>query len=177
MKKVFTKQKLLSLIFKLLIAGVIILVDLLTKSFFQNYFANPDVPAIPVIDHVISFVYVRNTGAAFGIFKDNAIVLAIFSCLFLVAFVLFDIFTGKKNVWYFLGVAFIIGGAIGNMVDRIAFNFVRDFIYLDFLGWFPVFNIADVFLTVGVICFLVYIVFFMFKEDKQNNNEDKKLRF
>ena len=56
MKKVFTKQKMLSLIYKLLIAGVVILVDLLTKSFFQNYFSNPDIPAIPVIDHVISFV-------------------------------------------------------------------------------------------------------------------------
>ena len=177
MKQTITKQKIVSLIFKLLIAGAIILVDLLTKSFFQNYFAEGEHEPISVIKNVISFVYVKNTGAAFGMFENNAILLATFSVVFLLAFILFDLFSGKKNVWYFLGVSFIIGGAIGNMVDRIAFGFVRDFIYLNFIGWFPVFNVADMFLTVGVICFMVYIVFFMFKEDKQKDapfNNTKK---
>lgn len=172
MKKYITKQKIFSLILKLLVAGVIILVDLLTKNFFQNYFKNGDKSPINVISNVISFVYVKNTGAAFGIFENNAVLLAIFSVVFLLAFILFDLFSGKRNVWYFVGVSFIIGGAIGNMVDRVAFGFVRDFIYLDFIGWFPVFNIADLFLSVGVICFMVYIIFYMFKEDKPK--EDKQ---
>lgn len=177
MKLSLNKSKILSLIYKLLIAGSIILVDLLTKSFFQSYFVDGDRDPIVIIDKVISFVYVKNTGAAFGIFSDNAILLAIFSIVFLVVFLIFDIFAGSKNIWYMLGFSFILGGAIGNMVDRIAFNFVRDFIYLDFMSWFPVFNIADIFLTVGVICFSVYILFYMFKEEKKDDNkivEDSK---
>lgn len=172
MKNIFTKQKLLNLLFKVLIAGTIILVDLLTKSFFQSYFVEGNRDVIVVIQDVISFVYVKNTGAAFGIFENNAIVLAIFSVVFLIIFLMFDIFCGSKNIWYFLGFSFILGGAIGNMVDRIVFNYVRDFIYLDFMGWFPVFNVADIFLTVGVICFVIYIVFYMFKEDKAKENKE-----
>lgn len=167
MKITFTKQKCLSLIFKLLVAGAIILVDLLTKTFFEGYFSDVNHDKINVIKNVVSFVYVKNSGAAFGIFENNAVLLAIFSIIFLLAFLAFDVFLSKKNVWYFIGYSFIIGGAIGNMVDRIAFNYVRDFIYLDFMGWFPVFNVADMFLTIGVICFMIYIAFFMFdKKDK-----------
>lgn len=169
MKIFLNKQKWISLIYKCLVAGGIILVDLLTKSFFQSYFVDGDRNPIVVIDKVLSFVYVRNTGAAFGMFEDNAILLAIFSIVFLVVFLIFDFVCGSKNIWYLLGFGFVLGGAIGNMVDRIAFGFVRDFIYLDFMGWFPVFNIADIFLTVGMICFVIYIVFFMFKEDKKKD--------
>ena len=169
MKMCFTKQKLFSLIYKILIAGGIILVDLLTKSFFQSYFVDGDRNPIVIIDKVVSFVYVKNTGAAFGMFENNAAMLAVFSILFLVVFLIFDVICGSKNIWYFLGFSFILGGAIGNMVDRIAFGFVRDFIYLDFIN-FPVFNVADMFLTVGVICFSIYIVFYMFKEE--NNKTD-----
>lgn len=171
MKAFLDKKKWISLIYKCLIAGGIILVDLLTKSFFQSYFADGDRDPIVIIEKVISFVYVRNTGAAFGMFEDNAMMLAVFSVVFLIVFLIFDFVCGDKNIWYFLGFGFVLGGAIGNMVDRIAFGYVRDFIYLNFMKWFPVFNVADMFLTVGMICFAVYIVFFMFKDEKK---EDKK---
>lgn len=170
MKISISKNKILSLIYKVLIAGGIILVDLLTKSFFQSYFIDGDRNPIVVINKVVSFVYVKNTGAAFGMFENNATLLAVFSVVFLVVFLIFDIICGSKNIWYFLGFSFILGGAIGNMVDRVAFGFVRDFIYLDFIN-FPVFNIADIFLTVGVICFSIYIVFYMFKEDSNNKTD------
>ena len=161
--------------YKVLIAGGIILVDLLTKSFFQSYFVDGDRKPIVVIEKVISFVYIRNTGAAFGIFEDNAYLLAIFSIVFVVAFVLFDIMCGDKNIWYFLGFGFILGGAIGNMVDRIAFGYVRDFIYLNFMDWFPVFNIADIFLSIGMACFVIYILFYMFNEEKPKVEVEKTL--
>jgi signal peptidase II len=175
MKNFLDKKKWISLIYKVLIAGGIILVDLLTKSFFQSYFVDGDRNPIIVIEKVISFVYIRNTGAAFGIFADNAYLLAIFSVVFVLAFLLFDFFCGEKNTWYFLGFSFILGGAIGNMVDRIAFGYVRDFIYLNFMDWFPVFNVADVFLSVGMACFVVYIIFYMFKEEKVEEPKVEKL--
>ena len=61
------------------------------------------------------------------------------------------------------------------MVDRIAFGYVRDFIYLNFMDWFPVFNVADVFLSVGMACFVVYIIFYMFKEEKAIEPKVEKL--
>lgn len=156
-------KKIIRIIIMFLVAGALIYVDILSKSHFEEIATSDMITFIP---NVISFVYVKNSGAAFGIFQNNAYVLALFSIVFIVLFILLDFIYGKKNWWYKIGFCFVLGGAIGNLFDRIKLGFVRDFIYLDFMDWFPVFNLADVFLTIGVICFAVYIIFFMQKDKK-----------
>ena len=93
-----------------------------------------------------------------------------------IGMVAFDIFYKKDfkaNGWYRVGFACIFGGIIGNMVDRIFVGFVRDFISLDFIN-FPVFNVADIALTVGCICFAVFVIFFAFRDDKKVQNQENK---
>ena len=62
----------------------------------------------------------------------------------------------------------MIGGAVGNLVDRIMLNYVRDFIFLDFWPTFPIFNIADSFLCVGTVMLAIFLVFFSDKKEGKN---------
>ena len=69
----------------------------------------------------------------------------------------------------------ILGGLFGNLIDRIAFGYVRDFVHLDFMS-FPVFNVADIALTVGCICFIIYVLFCNpFGEEEQKTAQGEKV--
>ena len=98
------------------------------------------------------FNYTTNTGAAFSLFQGYTLILTIIS--FVVAILL--IYFAKKYLKYYLGLAFIFAGTVGNLIDRVILGFVRDFV--DF-GFFPVFNVADTFNVVGVIV----VIWMMYK--------------
>ena len=129
-----------------------------------------------IIEGVLSFVSVHNEGASWGIFSGARWAFVALAVAFLIGMILFDIFYKKKfnaNGWYRVGFACVFGGIIGNLFDRIAFGYVRDFISLDFIN-FPVFNIADIVLTIGCICIVVFIVFFAFNDKNKNKNQANK---
>lgn len=160
----------------IIIASIIILgivLDLLSKHFFAEYFENNGDDII-VIPNFFVFTFLKNTGAAYGMFGDSTLALTIVSILFIVAIVLYDIFNHQNNIFYTLGVGFIISGAIGNLVDRIFLGYVRDFISIRLFNF--VFNLADLFITIGVICFVIFLILSMIKEkkDKQSGVEDNK---
>ena len=94
--------------------------------------------------------------------------LTITSILFIIAFVVYDIFNHKNDWWYSLGIGFLISGAIGNLVDRLFLGYVRDFISIRLFNF--VFNIADLFITIGVICFVIYLIISMVKDHKGKSN-------
>ena len=98
-----------------------------------------------------------NTGAAWGMFSGKTLWLVIVSVLMIVALFAYNHFVKRKNTFYCIAFGFIIGGAIGNLVDRIWLNYVRDFIFLDFWPTFPVFNLADSFLCVGAVMLAIFI--------------------
>ncbi len=112
---------------------------------------------IAVIDQISKFIapeVVQNTGAAFGLFKNSGIFLIIISIIVILAvFYYYKKIPAKGFAPLFTGL--ILGGAVGNLIDRIALGFVRDFI--DLRIW-PAFNIADAALTVGVIGLVVYLI-------------------
>ena len=160
----------------IIILGIIIIglvLDLVTKWIFAEYFAN-GAKDIIVIPNFFKFTYLENTGAAYGIFGDSTIMLAIISIVFIVVFILYDYFNHSNNIWYILGVSMIVSGAIGNFVDRIFLGYVRDFISMSIFNF--VFNIADTLITFGVICFIIYLIISLVKERKEKINgvEDKK---
>ena len=120
--------------------------------------------SIPVIDGLFSLTYIRNTGAAFGIFAGSA---AAFRLPFLIIFSLVAIGfvvtmlrrLPDNQTGLITALAFIIGGAVGNLIDRIAYGEVIDFLdfYWQSYHW-PAFNLADSFITVGVLITVFYLI-------------------
>ncbi len=137
---------------------LIIAIDLITKAIFDG-------KEYGFLSGFISiYGNVHNTGASYGMlsgqefFKILFIVLAIAFATALICFDLLYKKPVKKNVWYKLAFVLLLGGLFGNLIDRVALGYVRDFIHLDFMS-FPVFNIADVALTCGCVAFIIYVLF------------------
>ena len=108
----------------------------------------------PLWSGVFHFTYVRNTGAAFSLFTNGAGWLRWLSLLVSIGLMALAWFGPPLERWEQLGYGFILGGALGNGVDRFVAGSVVDF--LDFrLIQFPVFNLADVFINVGIVCLLI----------------------
>lgn len=145
----------------------ILALDLITKYVICGMFAeNEGITAIP---YLFNIIVVHNEGAAWGILSGNQIGLIILSIL-LFAFLVWYFVKEKKKSWLLvISMAFIYGGCIGNLFDRIVFGYVRDFIQFAFWQSFPIFNFADVFLTVGVILFAIYLIIFLVKKEKSEN--------
>mgnify|MGYP004518996849 CR=1 FL=1 len=132
---------------------LVIAVDQLTKYLVvRNFFYGE---SKPLIDGVVHLTYVTNSGAAFGMLKDHrwvfmvlstAAILGIYVCLWIFA---------KRSPLFCTGLALIVGGGIGNMIDRFRLGYVTDFIDLRFIN-FAVFNVADICVVVGGIGLGVY---------------------
>ena len=154
------KRRILECVIMLAIAGALIALDLVTKVLAAT---NLNMHSITLIPNLIDFIYTENTGAAFGMLSNNTWFLIGFTAVFIVAFVLFDIFNHSKNWFYRIGYVLVLAGAIGNLVDRIMFGFVRDFIAISFFPF--IFNVADIFVTVGTVLLMIYVLFYMFNAD------------
>lgn len=124
----------------------------------------------PLWKGVFHLTYVENTGAAFSMFKDHTLALGIFS-LFMVALLSYYLYKRKKEgagLLELISIAFIIGGAAGNLYDRLILGYVID--YFDFrLINFAVFNVADSFISIGAG--LLFLSFFL-EEKKKKRVED-----
>lgn len=112
-----------------------------------------------LIDKILSFVYVQNKGAAFGIMQGGRIFFITVTAVVIIAAAIYLWKNKPQNAFEKLAFSFIGGGALGNLIDRIYLGYVRDFISVDFID-FPVFNVADCFVCVGAALYLVYIIFF-----------------
>lgn len=142
----------------LIIAAVIVL-DRLTKVLAVKYLYGID--TLPLIKNVLHLTYTENTGAAFSVFTGKAVYLAIFSAVVAAALCFFLFRETKKNPQcrlYTASIAAIIGGAVGNMIDRFAYGYVIDFVDFRLIN-FAVFNIADAFLTVATVVLCACILF------------------
>lgn len=107
---------------------------------------------------VFSLNYVQNTGAAFSILKDAReilIILAVVALVLLIIYVINHLKSISLKMCFFI--ALLSGGIAGNLHERIAFGFVRDYFQLNFVN-FPVFNISDIFINVGVIALIILIL-------------------
>ena len=144
-----------------------IAIDLITKLIIQNYFESGN-DSIVVIKDFFEITYLKNTGAAFGMFGNSTLALTIVSIVFVVLFVVYDVFCHSNTVWYSMGLSLVVGGAIGNMVDRIFLGYVRDFISIKLFSF--VFNLADLFITVGVMFFAIHFLIGVINESKEKKN-------
>ena len=157
-----------------------LLLDQLTKIFIISRCIPNVGDYIKVIPKVISFVYTKNYGAAWGILQNNTIFLIIMTFIGMGIMIAFYIIRLKKvenraSITFAVATGLIVGGAVGNLIDRLFLGYVRDFINFDFL-YFPVFNFADAALSIGIIIMLVYILFLYSKEEKPVQNLEKNIK-
>ncbi len=145
------KTALYAVLFAVLLAS-----DLITKNIvIQKLMVGR---TMPVIENVLHFTYVRNTGAAFGIFRDSTVFLTGLSVVVLAAMgtVLYKIRPVGNMV--LTSACMIFAGAAGNIADRIRFGYVVDFIDVRLIN-FAVFNLADCFVCIGAVILAVYVIF------------------
>ncbi len=132
-----------------LVAGAVLLIDQLSKHLVHLKLVPGE--SVPIIKNVFHISLVHNTGCAFGLFRHQATILMALSILTIVMILVFyRQLVGSGRILR-VAVGLLIGGASGNLIDRLRFGYVVDF--LDFQIW-PVFNLADSAVTIGVVLIL-----------------------
>ena len=143
-----------------IIAGVIGL-DQLTK--WLTVVNLEEWESFPLWQDVFHFTYVKNTGMAFGMLKDHRWVFMVFSTISIIALIVYLFRFRPQSRWMQVSMAFIIGGGIGNMIDRILLGYVIDFLDFTLIN-FAVFNVADSFVCIGAGMMIVYLVIDLIRE-------------
>ena len=176
MKTTVNKEK-----WKLLLFDFVLLIFLIVLDQVTKYFAVlklKDKTSIPIINGVFELHYLENKGAAFGMLQNQKIFFIFVAVVILsgITYLLFKIPEHKKyRLLHFL-LVLIAGGAIGNMIDRISHDYVVDFFYFVLIN-FPIFNVADMYVSVSCVL-LVIVLFFYYKEEDLEflNFQQKKIR-
>ena len=135
----------------------IILIDQFSKYFIFNNYKK----VININFLLFRLDFVKNYGAAFNIFSGNRIFLSCISIIFTILLTYLIVRKNNLNLFDLLSYSFLLGGTVGNGIDRTLKGFVIDFINLNFIN-FPVFNIADISINIG----LVFIIYSFFKNKR-----------
>lgn len=132
-----------------------------------------EIDTIPLFEGALHLTYLENRGAAFGMLKDHRWVFMIASTLAIVAIVVAMLVYFEKlyNPLLYTGLAFIAGGGIGNMIDRVALGYVVDFIDLRLID-FAIFNVADSFVCIGCALVILQILLGDIKANRKNKTGD-----
>ena len=149
----------------LLIAIIVgsVCLDQLTKWLAVVYLQGEG--SFPLWRDVLHFTFVKNRGAAFGMLADHRWIFMIISTIAIVGLSVYLFRFAPKSRYVQITLAMIIGGGIGNMIDRIALGYVIDFIDFTLID-FAVFNVADSFVTVGAFMLMGYLIWDMFRESR-----------
>lgn len=148
----------------ILVGAIVLFWDLLLKFLTDN-------TSQTILKNILSFTSSHNTGGAWSIFSGNTVFLIIITILFMSGIVVLNYFYKNKSYLYAIALGMFLSGGFGNLLDRLRFGYVRDFIKLEFMN-FPIFNIADVAIVIGVILLFIHLLFF---NDKKNEQEQPLL--
>lgn len=152
----------------LIIGAVLVIIDQIIKYFVSVYLQ--PVGSVSVIDNLFSLTYVENKGVAFGMFSDMRWVFVALTSV-LLAIIIFYMFKKRpKGKFFYVCAALIIGGGIGNLIDRIFYGYVIDYLSLSFFP--PVCNFADYCITAGTIMLVIYLLFFSDVLDSSKKGKD-----
>ncbi|HHU72650.1 MAG TPA: signal peptidase II [Clostridiales bacterium] len=159
---------------------ILVSLDLLTKLWAKTTLRSNG--PYDIIPSVLKLQYHENSGAVWGILQGKASLLSVFTLIILAALVYVYFQIPKEDKFNLLKLIFVaIGaGAVGNMIDRFSYGYVIDFIYFELIN-FPIFNVADSYITVSSILIIILGIFYYKEEDlafldnmfKKRNKEDK----
>lgn len=155
-----------------LIIFLITIFDQITKIVVNSNLKDAD--AVEFIPGLLSFRYHENRGAAWGMLADRRWIFMVISTVAIIAIIGYLIWTRKKkdSLLFRISLCFFAGGGIGNMIDRVFLGYVIDFLRFDFID-FPIFNVADSFITIGAGLMIVTLIIDLIgdlrkKKEKQN---------
>lgn len=155
-----------ALVILLVSSAVLVLADQLTKIMAVDKLKDKD--AFVIIEGVFEFYYLENTGTAWGLFDGARYVFLILTVIILLAivFIVLKMPYTKKYMPLHILTVLISAGAVGNFIDRLLYGYVRDFIYFKLID-FPVFNMADIYVTVSMFA-LAFLILFKYDEEDFN---------
>lgn len=150
-----------------LLSIIIIVIGVVLDQFTKNLAVThlQDAP-IPIIENVFELQYLENRGAAFGMMQNQQLFFVVIGVIMLVLFSYMYVKMPHTKRFLPLRACFvaITAGAIGNMIDRLALNYVIDFFYFKLID-FPIFNVADIYVTCATFA-LAFLIIFYYKEDE-----------
>jgi len=165
-----------------IIIAAVVIADQVTKYLALTLLA--PIRSYPLIEGVFELHFVRNRGAAWGMLADNRWVFMTVSVIAIVIMLLYLILSKERTPLFTLSLSLILGGGIGNMIDRIFFEdgAVIDFLYFKLID-FPVFNIADCAVSIGAVLLIYYLIYtetlkpyLRNKKAKEGSNEKDSLQ-
>ena len=165
----------ISMIYAILIIAVLVNLDQITKQYaIDNLMNKADIKLIP---GVLQLHYLENTGAAFSLLEGQQVLFFVLTpvLLILLLIILFRMPAQKKFLYLDYIIIFLSAGAIGNYIDRVSNNYVVDFIYFSLID-FPVFNVADIYVTVAIFFLLILILFYYKDEDLDEIKNNLKVK-
>ena len=151
------------MIFSIIVVILAVVLDQVSKYLSVEYLM--DIDTFPLIKDILHFTYLENRGAAFGMLANNRWVFMIASVGGILAIAGWMIVSKPKSRWVQCAMSLIIGGGIGNMIDRVRLGYVIDFIDCRFIDFY-VFNIADSCVCVGCAMVILWVIAEEVKEHK-----------
>lgn len=141
----------------LLIAAFIVALDQASKFWITSHLSVGE--SLPEIWRV-RIIHLRNTGAIFGMFTGHSFLLTLVGLAGLIAIILFFRYFSQTSILSCIALGLVLGGATGNLIDRIRVGSVTDFIYVRLWGdfYWPAFNVADSAISIGVIVLMIFII-------------------
>ena len=149
------------------IIAAVIALDQLTKWLIVTHIGLGE--SVDLIHGVIRFTYIRNEGAAFGMLANQRWVFMVLSTVAILGLLVYLYFKRKESRWFTVPLALIVGGGIGNMIDRFVLKYVIDFVdfYLFPAVWGWIFNLADACVVVGAFMLGFYLIIMLVKESRK----------
>ena len=140
---------------------IIVSLSFIAADIISKYIVTANMPlgsTIPIIENVFHLTHVRNTGAAFSMLSGQRILLILLPILIVTAVVVYVIIKKPTSKPLLISFSMIVSGGIGNLIDRIKLGYVIDFFDFRLIN-FPVFNVADIWVTLGAALFIILLLF------------------
>lgn len=138
-----------------LIAVLLTVLDQLSKVWIESFAGGVEGKSMVVIKNILNFTYIKNDGASMGILGGQRIVLILITFVILGIGARFFVKHKPENLLLLTSCSLILSGAVGNLIDRVVFGYVRDFIDVQFINFY-VFNVADCGIVIGAIILIIY---------------------
>ncbi len=153
-----------------IISLFVLIIDIISKQLVSHFLAEGE--CIVIIPKFFSLTFAKNTGVAFSMLEGMNVFIIIVTIIVILCIIRY-ILNSSYLFYEVVGYSFIIGGAMGNLIDRIIYGYVIDFLDFNIFGYdFPVFNIADSAIVIGVIL----IVIFSFKKGDVKNEINSRCK-